>query len=72
MTSRLYRQGLIDFFEVLSAQQSLLTVQDQLAQSETRALSHLIALYKSLGGGWEVIEETMHINQNKEIKDEES
>ncbi|CAM2064150.1 Efflux transporter outer membrane subunit [Sulfidibacter corallicola] len=72
LTSRLYRQGLIDFFEVLSAQQSLLTVQDQLAQSETRALSHLIALYKSLGGGWEVIEESMHINQNKEIKDEES
>lgn len=47
-----YSSGLIEFSNVLMAQRSLLSLQDQLAVSEGRVTSNLIALYKSLGGGW--------------------
>lgn len=47
-----YQAGLIDFSEVLDAQRSLLSLQDQLAQSHGAITSDLIRLYKALGGGW--------------------
>jgi len=48
-----YRAGLIVFFDVLDAQRSLLSFEDQLAQSEGAVTADLIVLYKALGGGWE-------------------
>jgi NodT family efflux transporter outer membrane factor (OMF) lipoprotein len=48
----LYRQGLVDFQNVLDAQRSLLSFQDQLAESEGFVGANLVALYKALGGGW--------------------
>jgi multidrug efflux system outer membrane protein len=48
-----YEAGIIDFNEVLDAQRSLLSFEDQLAQSEGTVTANLIALYKALGGGWE-------------------
>ncbi len=50
-----YQAGLIDFSEVLDAQRSLLSLQDQLAQSNGAVTSNLVRLYKSLGGGWEAM-----------------
>ena len=47
-----YQAGLTDFNNVLEAQRSLLTFQDQLAQSEGTVTSNLVRLYKALGGGW--------------------
>lgn len=47
-----YSSGLIEFGNVLIAQRSLLSLQDQLAVSEGTVTSNLIVLYKSLGGGW--------------------
>jgi len=47
-----YSSGIADFQVVLDTQQSLLIIQDQLAASQANAASHLISLYKSLGGGW--------------------
>ena len=47
-----YSSGLIEFGNVLIAQRSLLSLEDQLAVSEGGVTSNLIALYKSLGGGW--------------------
>jgi len=47
-----FEAGLIDFNNVLDAQRSLLTFQDQLAESEGTVTSNLIRLYKTLGGGW--------------------
>jgi NodT family efflux transporter outer membrane factor (OMF) lipoprotein len=48
-----FRAGLIAFYDVLDAQRSLLSFEDQLAQSEGTVTADLIALYKALGGGWE-------------------
>ena len=47
-----YKVGLVDFSNVLDAQRSLLSFQDQLAQSNGAVTSNLIRLYKTLGGGW--------------------
>ena len=48
-----YRQGLVDYLTVLNAQQSLLSSQQQEAQSEQRLCTDLVTLYQALGGGWE-------------------
>ena len=54
LARKLYSQGLTDFLTVLVAEGSLLTTQDSLAQSERDVALELIALYKALGGGWEL------------------
>jgi outer membrane protein, multidrug efflux system len=52
LTQFKYQTGLADFSNVLDAQRSLLSFQDQLAQSEGTITSNLVRLYKALGGGW--------------------
>ena len=47
----LYKQGLTPFQNVLDAQRSLLTYQNQLTQAQGSSLLNLIQLYQSLGGG---------------------
>jgi len=47
-----YQAGLTDFSNVLEAERSLLSFQEQLAQSDGTITSNLIRLYKALGGGW--------------------
>lgn len=47
-----YQAGLTDFNNVLDAERSLLSFQEQLTQSEGTVTSNLIRLYKALGGGW--------------------
>lgn len=49
-----YARGLGDFLNVLDAQRSLYNAENQLVQSERAIIANLIALYKALGGGWEV------------------
>ncbi|HSZ89460.1 MAG TPA: efflux transporter outer membrane subunit [Acetobacteraceae bacterium] len=48
-----YQQGVADFLTVLVSETSLLSSQQQLAQSTTTVSENLVALYKALGGGWE-------------------
>jgi multidrug efflux system outer membrane protein len=52
-----YNQGLTDFLNVLVAEGSLFSSQDQLVQSNRAVGTDLVAIYKALGGGWEVIED---------------
>jgi NodT family efflux transporter outer membrane factor (OMF) lipoprotein len=47
-----YQSGLIAFSDVLDAQRSLLSFEDELAKSEGTVTTNLISLYKALGGGW--------------------
>jgi outer membrane protein TolC len=47
-----YAAGLIDFQVVLDAERSLLSLQNQMAESDGKVTSNLIVLYKALGGGW--------------------
>ncbi len=55
----LYSSGVLDFLNVLNSQRTLYQAQDTHAQSQQTSAAYLIALYKSLGGGWESIEEKM-------------
>jgi NodT family efflux transporter outer membrane factor (OMF) lipoprotein len=49
-----YREGAVDFSRVLNAQQSLVQQQDLLVQSRGAIPTNLVALYKALGGGWQL------------------
>jgi NodT family efflux transporter outer membrane factor (OMF) lipoprotein len=51
-----YREGAIDYQRVLDTQRSLLDEQDSLTRTRSEIATQLIALYKSLGGGWELRE----------------
>lgn len=48
----LYKQGLTPFQNVLDAQRSLLSYENQLTQAKGNSLLNLIQLYQALGGGW--------------------
>ncbi len=50
-----YTRGLVDFLNVLESQCQLFISEDQLVQSERGIAVDLVALYKALGGGWEVL-----------------
>ncbi len=56
LATRQYREGVVDFTTVLIAQQSLLSVQDNLAATLGNIAKNLVGVYKALGGGWEVRE----------------
>jgi len=51
-----YRSGLTAFLTVLDAQRSLYAAEDALVQSDAVVRLQAIALYKALGGAWEVFE----------------
>jgi NodT family efflux transporter outer membrane factor (OMF) lipoprotein len=53
LASRRYEDGLTDFLNVLDAQRQLYVLEDQYAVSQQHLIYQFIALYKSLGGGWE-------------------
>ena len=49
-----YREGATDYTRVLNTQQQRVRAQDALAQSQGNLTLSVIALYKALGGGWEL------------------
>lgn len=49
-----YREGAVDYQRVLDTQRALLDSQNRLAGTRSSAVTNLIALYKALGGGWEL------------------
>ena len=51
-----YREGAAPYLEVLDAQRTLLRAHDAVAEAEAASYIALVALYKSLGGGWQVTE----------------
>ena len=59
LSKQLNEAGVVDFLNVLTAQQSLYQSEDQLAQSDQKVSTDLIALYKALGGGWETTEQAV-------------
>lgn len=49
----LYVAGKTDYLNVLSAQNALFATEEALAVSTSNLSTHLVAIYKALGGGWE-------------------
>ncbi|WP_233873894.1 efflux transporter outer membrane subunit [Paraburkholderia adhaesiva] len=52
LANTIYREGYSDFQRVLDAQRALFTQQDAYIVNRSNAVGSLVALYKSLGGGW--------------------
>jgi NodT family efflux transporter outer membrane factor (OMF) lipoprotein len=52
LADELYKNGLVDFLNVLDSQRSLYAAEDDLTRSEATMATNLVALYKALGGGW--------------------
>jgi len=51
-----YREGVADFTVVLTAQQALLVEQDSLASTVGSIAANMVAVYRALGGGWQIRE----------------
>jgi NodT family efflux transporter outer membrane factor (OMF) lipoprotein len=51
-----YREGATDYQRVLDSQRSLLDQQNGLTQVTSSVATSLVAIYKALGGGWEIRE----------------
>jgi outer membrane protein TolC len=63
-----YREGAIDFLNVLTVQRDLLNAESDLAQSEASAAVNLVILYKALGGGWETAFPEAHYSSGGTFK----
>ena len=50
--SLLFKSGLADYLEVITAQSNSLTAELNLADIQRQRLSAVVELYRSLGGGW--------------------
>jgi NodT family efflux transporter outer membrane factor (OMF) lipoprotein len=49
-----YLDGLVDYQRVLDAQRSLVVLEDSLTETLGSVATNLIAMYKALGGGWQI------------------
>src|SRR5262249_48473160 len=49
-----FEAGATDFLGVLDSERTLLEAQDRLAASQTARATALVAVFKSLGGAWQV------------------
>jgi NodT family efflux transporter outer membrane factor (OMF) lipoprotein len=63
LATQRYERGLTDFLNVLDAQRQLYDLQDQQAVAEESVVIEYIALYKSLGGGWEPYQKVPNIRR---------
>jgi len=57
-SQELYKRGLKDYLTVLSSQNDLYMAQNALEQSRLSEVNYLISLYKALGGGWQLLEQS--------------
>jgi NodT family efflux transporter outer membrane factor (OMF) lipoprotein len=51
-----YNAGLVDFYNVLDAQRSLLELEDEWISSKGAVAANLTRIYKAIGGGWQEVE----------------
>ncbi|MDP2688384.1 MAG: TolC family protein [Aequorivita sp.] len=64
-----FNAGLDSFIDYLSADNTLLQSETLLATSEIASATSLIAIYKALGGGWEIISENELQNKFEQMKE---
>lgn len=66
-----YMEGSIDFLRVVDAQRVLVVQQDKWVSTRGDIVLNLIAMYKALGGGWEIREGNDFISAENRIEMEE-
>lgn len=53
LSTNLYKQGLVDFQNVLDAQRAQFTAENLLAEARGNSAENFVRLYAALGGGWD-------------------
>jgi outer membrane protein, multidrug efflux system len=66
LSKELYTSGNGDFLSVLTSERSLLSDEDQSVQSRSAEAQNLVTLYKALGGGWEIENKALAMNNATE------
>jgi NodT family efflux transporter outer membrane factor (OMF) lipoprotein len=66
-----YREGAVDFQRVIDTERSLVLNQDLWTSSRGEIVLNLIAMYKALGGGWEIREGHDFISEQNRSEMEE-
>jgi len=66
-----YREGFADYQRVLNAQQALFGQQQRYASNRGAVISSLIALYRSLGGGWQTSTQRDYVDDDTRQEMEE-
>jgi len=61
-----YREGAVDYQRVLDTQQTLLRVQDAYTVVRGDVVASLVAIYKALGGGWEMRAGNAFVNEQRQ------
>jgi outer membrane protein TolC len=61
-----YANGLVDFNDVLDAQRSLLSFEDQLIENQGTVVADLVRLYKALGGGWQSLNPLSNLKSSED------
>jgi NodT family efflux transporter outer membrane factor (OMF) lipoprotein len=63
LTLKQHEQGLVKLQNLLDAKRNLVLAEEDLLQNDAKVLLNLIALYKALGGGWQInLDKTNPIN----------
>ena len=47
-----YQEGAVDFLRLLDAESTVLEAEDTVTAAETALNTNAVAIYKALGGGW--------------------
>ena len=68
MSRERFEEGVADFLTVLDAERTLLDAQDRLARSQTDTATALVAVYKGLGGGWEIATQGAQTAKHADVK----
>jgi len=63
LANQRYNRGLTDFLNVTDAERQLYEIQDQYAVAQEDVVIQYIAIYKSLGGGWETYQKIPDIRK---------
>ena len=66
-----YREGVADYQRVLDTQRFLTQEQDLLTSVNGEVALNLIAMYKALGGGWQMSEGKRFVNEETKEKMQE-
>ncbi|MFL9966379.1 efflux transporter outer membrane subunit [Paraburkholderia sediminicola] len=65
LSTELYKGGATDFLDVLTAQEAFLRDSESLNQARREHALAAVALYRSLGGGWDAQEQVAGVNASK-------
>ena len=63
-----YKEGFADYQRVLNAQQSLFGQQQRFAANRGEIVRSLIAIYRSLGGGWQANRQFIDENTRQQME----